>query len=122
MTTPRKVVLAPDILVAALYDGRARAVLHQWRDGEILPVVTRELLLLYLRTFSQAGFSSDLVRKWSLWLTAPSKTLYLDNGAPTQVTGLALCREVAAGNSAQLISNEMLSECGGAEHLFNHPV
>ena len=104
MTAPRKVVLAPDVFVAALYDGRARAVLHQWRDGEILPVVTRELLLLYLRTFSQAGLTSDLIRKWSLWLTAPTKSLYLENCAPFQSTGLALCREVALENSAEIIS------------------
>ncbi|MGZ8938575.1 MAG: hypothetical protein ACXW32_05120 [Limisphaerales bacterium] len=104
MTPPRKVVLAPDIFVAALYDARARAILHQWRDGEILPVVTRDLLLLYLRTFSQAGLTSDLIRKWSLWFTAPAKSLYLENFAPHQSTGLKLCCEVAAGTSALLIS------------------
>lgn len=103
MTAPRKVVLAPDIFVAALYDARARAILHQWRDGEILPVVTRELLLLYLRTFSQAGLTSDLIRKWSLWLTAPAKSLYLENSESLQSTGLALCREIASGNSAEIL-------------------
>jgi hypothetical protein len=102
LTEPRKVVLAPDIFVAALYDSRARAILHQWRDGEIVPVVTRELLLLYLRTLSQAGLNPDLIRKWSLWLTV--KSLYLENSAPLKTTGLALCCEVAADTSALLLS------------------
>ena len=105
MTAPRKVVLAPDIFVAALYDARARAILHEWRDGEILPVVTRELLLLYLRTFSQAGLSTDLIRKWSLWLTAPAKTLYLENSASLKATGLALCREIAWNHSAEFLTS-----------------
>jgi hypothetical protein len=102
LTEPRKVVIAPDIFVAALYDARARAILHQWRDGEIRPVVTRELLLLYLRTLSLAGLNPDLIRKWSLWLTA--KSLYLEKSASLQSTGLVLCREVASDNSAEILS------------------
>ena len=55
MTQPRKVVLGPDLFVAALFDARARETLSLWRDGTILPVITRELLVLYLRTLRQAG-------------------------------------------------------------------
>ena len=102
--TQRRVVLAPDILVAALYNPRARECLNHWRDGHFLPVVTRQLLVLYLRTLSQAGLNPDLIRKWSLWLTTPGKTLYYEEAAPKQATGLAMCREIAAEHKAELIT------------------
>lgn len=103
--TPRKVVLAPDVLIAALYDPRAREILNQWRDSQIVPVVTRELLVLYLRTFNQAGLIPDLIRKWSLWLTTTPRALYLEDPLPTNIasmTGLNLCREVARLHQAEL--------------------
>ena len=109
MTAPHKVVFAPDILVASLYEAEARAVLHQWRDGAIVPVVTRDLLLLYLRTLRQAGLGSELVRKWSLWLTAADKVIYREDFQPNHSSGLALCREVAAANGAHLVTREKQS-------------
>ena len=104
MTERRKVVLAPDLLLRALFDPRARETLNLWRDGLIVPVVTRELLLLYLRTLRQAGVGPELVRKWSLWLTAADKTIYLEGLSVSQASGLQLCREVAAATGAELIA------------------
>ena len=101
---PRKVVLGPDVLIAAFYDARARAILNQWRDGEILPIVTRDLLMLYVRTLNAAGLNAELIRQWSLWLTAPGKTLYLENAAPNLTHGLTLCREIAAQNNCALLT------------------
>jgi hypothetical protein len=101
---PRRVVLAPDVLVCAFYDSRAREILNQWRDGLVLPVVTRELLLLYVRTLNQAGLTPELIRKWSLWLTTPGKSLYLETTAPLQKTGLELCDAVAQQNDAALLT------------------
>ena len=106
MTAPRKVVFAPDILVASLYEADARAALHQWRDGAIVPVVTRDLLLLYLRTLRQAGLGPELVRKWSLWLTAADKVIYREDFQANHSSGLGLCREVAAVNGAHLVMRE----------------
>lgn len=106
MTAAGEVVFAPDILVASLYDAEARALLHQWRDGAIVPVVTRDLLLLYLRTLRQAGLGPELVRKWSLWLTAVDKVIYRENFKANHSSGLALCREVAEANGAKLITRE----------------
>jgi hypothetical protein len=104
LTALRKVVFAPDVLIASLYDAEARALLHGWRDGAIVPVVTRDLLLLYLRTFRQAGLGPELVRKWSLWLTAAGKALYREDSQANNATGLALCREVAEANGAELLT------------------
>ena len=101
---PRRVVLAPDVLVCALYDPRAREILNEWRDGLILPIVTRELLLLYVRTLNQAGLNTDLIRKWSLWLTTPGKSLYLENAAPLQKSGLDLCDEIAQLHQASVLT------------------
>jgi hypothetical protein len=105
----RKVVLAPDLFLAALFDARARETLNLWRDGLIFPVVTRELLLLYLKTLRQAGLSQELVRKWSLWLTAGGKTIYLEDFPPQQATGLALCREIASATGAELLATKASS-------------
>jgi hypothetical protein len=112
----RRVVLAPDVLVCAFYDPRAREILNQWRDGLILPVVTRELLLLYVRTLNQAGLTHELIRKWSLWLTTPGKSLYLENAAPMQKSGLELCDAVAQQHSASVLT---LSHRGTAAQIPN---
>jgi hypothetical protein len=106
LTAPRKIVFAPDILIASLYEAEARAMLHQWRDGAIVPVVTRDLLLLYLRTLRQAGLGPELVRKWSLWLTAAEKVIYREDCQANRSSGLALCREVAEANGAQVVTRE----------------
>ena len=115
MTEPRKVVLAPDLLLRALFDPRARNVLNQWRDGLIVPVVTRELLVLYLKKLRQVGLGPELVRKWSLWLTSAEKAIYLDGLSVQQSGGLSLCREVAAATGAALIPGESSSNVRTAE-------
>jgi hypothetical protein len=111
---PRRVVLAPDVLLCALYDPRARAILNEWRDGLILPIVTRELLLLYVRTLNQAGLNTDLIRKWSLWLTTPGKSLYLENAEPLQKSGLELCDAIAHLHQASVLT---LSHRGTATQI-----
>ncbi len=101
---PRRVVFAPDVLVCSFYDPRAREILNRWRDGLILPVVTRELLLLYVRTLNQAGLTHELIRKWSLWLTTPGKSLYLENAPPLQKSGWELCNAIAQQNGASVLT------------------
>ena len=110
----RRVVLAPDVLVCAFYDPRAREILNQWRDGLTLPIVTRELLLLYIRTLNQAGLSQELIRNWSLWLTTPGKSLYLETANPLHKSGLELCDAIAEQNQATLIT---LSHRGTAAQI-----
>jgi hypothetical protein len=100
----RKVVFAPDILIASLYDAEARTILYQWRDGMVVPVVTRDLLLLYLRTLRQAGLEPELVRKWSLWLTAAGRAIYREDCTKSISSGLALCRAVAEEYGAELLT------------------
>jgi hypothetical protein len=78
--------------------------LNGWRDGLIVPVVTRELLVLYLKTLRQVGLGPELVRKWSLWLTAADKTVYLEGLSVSQASGLELCGEIAAATGAELIA------------------
>jgi|SRR5687767_11275522 len=111
---PRRVVLAPDLLLCALYDARARAILNEWRDGLILPIITRELLLLYIRTLNQAGLTQELIRKWSLWFTTPGKSLYLENAEPLQKSGLELCDAIAQLHQASVLT---LSRRGTATQL-----
>ena len=102
---PRKVVLGPDILVAALFDARARQIVNRWRDGEIMPVVTRELLVAYLRALARAGLSPDLLQKWSLWLTTPGKVFFLEqSGNGAAASAAEICRELALAHGAELIT------------------
>jgi hypothetical protein len=100
---PRRVVFGPDLIIAALFDSRARAVLNDWRDGRIIPVLNRELLLLSLKTLRQAGFGPDLIRKWSLWLTSPDKAIYLDDFETRRESINEICLALADAHKLEVL-------------------
>ncbi|HEX7862372.1 MAG TPA: hypothetical protein VF773_18690 [Verrucomicrobiae bacterium] len=102
--TPRKVVFAPDVLVAALFDPRARHLVNEWRDGQIVPVVTRELLVLYLRTLAGAGLTPELLHKWSLWLTTPGKAIFIEQNGTAARNHFELCRAIAEAQNAEVVT------------------
>ena len=101
---PRRVVFTPDILLAALFDPRAREILNEWRDGKIVVVVNRELLLAYVKALHQAGLGPDLIRKWSLWFTSPTRAIYSDATSDGQIDTQKLCEHLAVKLDAQLIT------------------
>jgi len=90
-----RVVLGPDVILAALFDAKARAILNEWRDGRIEPVLNRELLFIYLRLLRDVGINEKLLKHWTAWFTNPEKVLFLD-AAPNKRNVLRTAKEVCA--------------------------
>lgn len=73
---PIRLILGPDVLARAFTDDACRRMLFEWRDGRILPVVTRPLLRYYLRVLRGLGLSDRQLRRWVMWFTADSKVVH----------------------------------------------
>ena len=102
--SPKPVVLAPDILLRALHYPEEYRVLLLWRDGLILPVVTRPILLQYLKLFRKAGIEERTLKKWILWLTSKEKARYLEEVEGEGGIQESLVEAARAGE-AELITN-----------------
>ena len=100
----RRVVFAPGLILSALFDPRARAQLNEWRDGQVIPVANRELLLSYLRVLRRVGVEEEQLRQWTLWFT--EKAVYL----PDLITNVEdfgeICRIVAEAGGAEVVRPE----------------
>lgn len=98
-----RVVFTPDLLGAAFLDPDCRAMLLLWRDGLLQPVLCRGLLVRYLKTLRALGLTEEILKRWTLWLTAPEKCLYLRE-SPEVVPGLEqLCLAAAESGGAGCI-------------------
>lgn len=73
----RIVVLAPDVVVKSFVAVECRDVLNRWRDGAIMPAVTRELLVYYLQVLRGVGLPDGQLRRWATWFTAREKARYI---------------------------------------------
>ncbi|MBX3176144.1 MAG: hypothetical protein KF886_02170 [Candidatus Hydrogenedentes bacterium] len=71
------VVLAPDVIIRGFVASDFREVLIHWRDGAIIPAVTRELLVYYLKALRVAGIPDSQLRRWAIWFTAREKTRFM---------------------------------------------
>lgn len=93
MSDSRAVILAPDVLAAALIDPLARATLGRWRDGEFKVLVNRELLAIHLRVLHKLGLGPELIRRWTYWFTSPTRSVFAgDLQAESKNQGSALVR------------------------------
>lgn len=107
MTLPNQpipVVLAPDLVVAGLFDPHAREVLNAWRDGAIKLVLSRRLLVAYLRALRKAGVPSPVLHVWALWFHQPNRAELVAMGVPSQKSLAAHCSALAKiGNGNAVI-------------------
>ena len=99
----RKVVFAPDLLGGAFIDPEAQLVLQKWRDGLLLPVVSRELLRHYLKLLDALGLPSRLLKQWTLWLTSPETSLFLEEPLPATASTVDLLLRTASAAPAEFI-------------------
>jgi hypothetical protein len=100
---PNRVILAPDLIGAAIFDPAARRVLQAWRDHQFKIVISRELLLVQIKLLRDLGLPFDLLQRWTLWLTSPMKSEYIadlhfDKPAPSD-----LCNALAEATNVQQI-------------------
>ena len=105
MTEPkvRKVILAPNLIAAALLDPFARRVLERWRDGEFVVVMNRDLLTAHLRELKRIGLPPHLIKRWAYWLSSLEKTDFLQLDLPPQKSLTTLCESLAKTSHAQTI-------------------
>ena len=102
----RRVVFTPALLLAALFDPKARAHVNQWRDGAIIPVLNRELLLGYLRLLKEAGVGEEQIRRWTLWFTSPERAVYLPEATAGSENVEEICNSIAQAEGAVVLRLE----------------
>ena len=105
MTPPsvRKVVFAPDLIGASLFDLHSRRVLELWRDSQLLPVTNRDLLSAHLRNLRRLGLPATLVKRWAYWLASPEKNTFIEKPLPSTNSIADLCEGLAKVSRAEMI-------------------
>jgi hypothetical protein len=106
---PLRVVLTPEAFGRALVDPRAADVLIEWREGRIQPVVSRSLVLRYLRLLHRLGLSERTLRWWGWWLGSPFKVHVVDPDPPMRALE-GLCRALAEQTGAEWILHGRIEE------------
>lgn len=102
-SSPKNVVLTPDLIGYSLSNTAGLRVMELWRDQHIIPVVNRDLLLRYLRLLRELGLGPDLTRRWLWWFTAAGKSKYLKEVVLPARNGYQLCSELASQSSANCV-------------------
>ncbi|MBI4659995.1 MAG: hypothetical protein HY735_14230 [Verrucomicrobia bacterium] len=114
-TADRIVVLAPDFFADAFMRPAGLAVLQAWREGQIRPVVHRELLIRYFKVFRRLGLSDRLIRWWGWWLTSPDRTRSMEDELPPELSARQLCETLAQSAGAQWVICSSFSVAKPAE-------
>ena len=92
---PCRIVLGPDVLARSFFCPHCYGVMQMWRNGEVRLVVTRALVLEYLKILSRMGIPHEQIRKWAWWFTSPDKVDFVEV-APDVEAGSASIAEQAA--------------------------
>lgn len=109
LNEPLRVVLTPEALGRALVDPRAADVLLEWREGRVQPVVSRSLVLRYLRLFHRLGVPERTLRWWGWWLGSPFKVHRVEPDPPNpNLEGL--CLTLAKQTGAEWILHGRVEE------------
>lgn len=98
-----RVVLAPNLIGRSFFDSASLRVLELWRDGRIIPVANRDLLLRYLRMLRALGVDSISTRRWLWWFTAAKKTHYLKDLSLPELNGYQLCSTLAKQSASRCV-------------------
>lgn len=98
-----RVVFAPDLIGGALFHPECQLVLERWRDGALLPVVSRELLHRYLKLLDALGLPPRLLKKWALWLTSPERSLFIEETPALGIGTTDLVFQTASAGAAEVI-------------------
>ncbi len=64
-----RVAIDPCVFAHELARPGERPVCCAWRDGSIVPVVTRRILNHTLGLLRSLGLTRELLQRWALWLT-----------------------------------------------------
>ena len=65
------------VIINSSEDQECLRLLRRWRDGEVIPVISRELLRDYVRHLNKIGCPDEILKWWIIWLTHPRRSWYL---------------------------------------------
>jgi len=102
--TPRKVVIAPEILAMSFFDESSRQILEAWSRGEILPVVNRGLLAIYIRVLDRLGVSRAIIKNWVLWFTNSERAIFVNESWHSDAKPEPMCRGLAQRFGAEYVT------------------
>ena len=106
-TAPRRVVVAPDVVAKSFLVPECRTVLELWRDARIQLVVTRELLVIYLKVLRDLGIPDAQLHRWAVWFTAKDKSVFFPESNSSEMTLRETLHEAARlGNAEAIVSTE----------------
>ncbi len=98
-----RVVLTPELLVRAFIEPDCLGVLQQWRDGRLVPVISRGLALHYTKLLKKTGLDSVQLRRWLWWFSDGERAEFLpDSNSPPGSTA-SLCNTLAVETNADCV-------------------
>lgn len=90
-----RVILAPEVVGGLWLDAACAALFEAWRDGQLRPVVNRDLLMRYARLWRALGLPAVQVRRWSWWFTSPAKAWFLADDRSASSNVIECCVNLA---------------------------
>ena len=99
----RMVVIAPDVIMKSFVIEECRETLNCWRDGAMVPAVTRELLVYYMRALRGVGLPDGQLRRWATWFTAGEKANFMPQLGTDQACLRAILMDAAVRGGATCI-------------------
>jgi len=110
-TPPRRVVLAPDIIAKSFLLPSCRTVLELWRDAKIQLVVTRKLLVIYLKLLRDLGIADAQLHRWAVWFTGKDKSVFLPESNSGKISLRKILHEAARlGDAEGIVSTNAAGE------------
>jgi hypothetical protein len=101
------VVVAPDVVAKSFLGPECRTVLELWRDARIQLVVTRELLVIYLKVLRDLGIPEAQLHQWAVWFTANDKSVVLSEPNAGEMTLSEILHDAARrGNAEGIVSTK----------------
>lgn len=100
----RKVILTPELVGRSFVQRDCLELLQAWRDGELILVVNRPLLLRYLKLLKRLNVPQEQIRRWLWWFTSPERTMHVETADGDESrSGFELCKMLQEKSDAKAI-------------------
>lgn len=109
----RKVILTPELVGRSFSQQDCLELLQAWRDGALILVVNRPLLLRYLKLLKRLNVPQEQIRRWLWWFTSPEKAMFVETADGDEGrSGLELCKMLQEKSDAEAVvcSDEYFKE------------
>lgn len=99
----KRVVLTPELVARGLRDAACLRVLNEWRDGKLVPVINRDLILHYTKALRSAGIGHVQLKRWLWWFTAAERSEYRPQIEISHDDVIALCDRLAFETNVECV-------------------